>query len=64
MPKQYDVPTRTQHVSKLERIQRMATKRMPELKGLQYEEKLREMNLQTLEQSRERGFNTNKKMWN
>ncbi len=47
------------HVNKLERIKRMATKLVPELEGLQYQDRLREINLPTLEQRRERGDNTN-----
>ncbi len=44
-----------ENVNKLERIQRMATNLVPELEGLRYEERLREINLSTLEQRRERG---------
>ncbi len=59
MLKQYGIHIRKKHVNKLETIQRMPTKRVPELQGLQYEERLREMNLQTLEQRGERGDNKN-----
>ncbi len=58
MPKQYGLPIR-KHINELERMQRMAMKMVSELEGLQYEERLREMNLQTPEQRRERGGNTN-----
>ena len=43
------------HVSKLERIQRIATKIIPELADKSYEGRLKELNLPTLEQRRERG---------
>lgn len=42
------------HIKKLERIQRMASKMVPELEGLIYEERLKEMNLTTLEQRKGR----------
>ena len=42
------------HVLKLERIQRIATKMVPELEDLPYEEKLKEMQLTTLKERRER----------
>ena len=48
-------PHKKKHIKKLERIQRIATKMVPELAGLTYEERLRVMNLPTLEQRRERG---------
>ena len=48
-------PYKKKHVKKLERIQRMATKMVPELEELTYEERLREINLPTLEERRERG---------
>ncbi|XP_050692945.1 uncharacterized protein LOC126983856 [Eriocheir sinensis] len=48
-------PHMKKHIVKLERIQRMATKMVPELEGLTYEERLKEMDLPTLEQRRERG---------
>ena len=38
------------HVLKLERIQRIATKMLPELEDLPYEERLKEMHLKTLEE--------------
>ncbi len=44
------------NVNKLEKIQRMGMKLVPELEGLQYEERLREINLSTLKQRRERGM--------
>ena len=40
---------------KLERIQRIATKMVPEMRDLTYEERLKEMKLPTLEERRERG---------
>ena len=40
---------------KLERIQRIATKMVPELEDLTYEERLKEMHLTTLKERRERG---------
>ncbi len=43
------------HIKKLERIQRIATKIMPELNGLKHKERLREMQLMTLEERRQRG---------
>ena len=48
-------PYKKKHVKKLERIQRMATKMVPELEELSYEERLKEIKLPTLEQRRERG---------
>ena len=42
-------------INKVERIQRTATKMVPELEVLEYEERLREMGLPTLKQRRERG---------
>ena len=42
-------------VKKLERIQKAATKMVPELRDKAYEERLREMNLLTLQDRRERG---------
>ena len=40
---------------KLERIQRIATKMVPELQDLTYEERLNEMHLINLKERRERG---------
>ena len=40
---------------KLERIQKIATKMVPELKELTYEERLKEMHLTTLKERRARG---------
>ena len=48
-------PHLKKHVIKLERIQRAATRMVPELANLQYEERLKELNLPTLEERRERG---------
>ncbi len=48
-------PHKKKHVKKLERIQRIVTKMVPELEGLTYEDRLKEMDLPTLEQRRERG---------
>ena len=48
-------PYKKKHIRKLERLQRMATKMVPELAEMTYEERLKEMNLLTLEQRRERG---------
>ena len=48
-------PYKKKHVRKLERIQRIATKMVPELRELTYEERLNEMNLPSLEDRRERG---------
>ena len=42
-------------INKLERIQRTATRMVPELEELQYEERLKEMGLPTLKERRERG---------
>lgn len=47
-------PHKKKHIKKLERIQRMASKMVPELEGLIYEERLKEMNLTTLEQRKGR----------
>ena len=40
---------------KLERVQRIATKMLPELEHLTYEERLKEMHLTTLKERRESG---------
>ena len=48
-------PHLKKHIRKLERIQRAATKLVPELENLPYSERLREMDLPTLEERRERG---------
>ena len=45
------------YMLKLERIQRIATKIMPELEDLIYEERLKEMQLTTLEKEKKRGNN-------
>ena len=42
-------------MTKLERMQRITTKMVPDLEDLTYEERLREMQLTTLRQRRERG---------
>ena len=42
-------------IRKLERIQRMATKMVPELRDLEYEHRLKEMGLLMLQDRRERG---------
>ena len=44
---------------KLERIQRVATKMIPELSELTYEDRLKEMGLQTLQDRRERERRSN-----
>ena len=43
-------PHKKKHVLKLERIQRIATKKVPELKDLTYEERLKEMQRSTFEE--------------
>ena len=48
-------PHKKKHTSKIERLQRMATKLVPDLMEMTYEERLRAMDLPTLEQRRERG---------
>ena len=48
-------PHKMKDIRKLERIQRAATKMVPELKDLNYEERLEEMGLPTLQVRRERG---------
>ena len=48
-------PHKKKPVLKLERIQRIATKMVLELKDLTYEERLKEMHLTTLKERRERG---------
>ena len=52
-------PHKKKHALKLERIQIIATKMVPELKVLTYEEKLKEMHLTKLKERRERGDNYN-----
>ena len=59
------VPTQEKHVLKLERIQRIATKIVPELEDLTYEERLKKMHLTTLKERRARGvFTTIYKLMN
>ena len=48
-------PYKKKDIRKLERIQRAATKMVPELRDCTYEERLKEMGLPTLENRRERG---------
>ena len=48
-------PHKKKDVRKLERIQRAATKMVPTLRDLSYEERLEKLKLQTLEKRRERG---------
>lgn len=48
-------PHKKKHIKKLERLQRIATKMVPGLRGKSYEERLQALNLTTLEQRRERG---------
>ena len=47
-------PHKKKPVLKLERIQRIATKIVPELENLSYEDVLKEMHLTTLKEGRER----------
>ena len=44
------VPAQKKNVLKLERIERIATKMMPELEELTYEERLKEVHLTTLKE--------------
>ena len=48
-------PHKKKDIRKLERIQRTATKMIPELQDLSYEERLEEIGLPTLQERRERG---------
>ena len=48
-------PNMKKDIRKIERIQRIATKMVPELKDLTYEERLTDMGLLTLQDRRERG---------
>ena len=48
-------PSKKKDIKKLERSQRVATKLVPSLQDLTYEERLNSLNLQTLEQRREGG---------
>ena len=52
-------PCKKKHVLKLERIQRIATKKVPEYDDLTYEEILKEMHLTTLRKKRKRRLNYN-----
>ena len=47
-------PHKKKHVLKLERIQRIATKIVPELENLPYEERLKEMHLTKLKERKKR----------
>ena len=49
------VPTHKEQMLKLERIQRITTKIVPDLQDLTYEERLKEMHLKTLKERRQRG---------
>ena len=49
------VPAQEKHVLKLERIQRIVTKIVPDLEDLTYEERLKELHLKTLKERREKG---------
>ena len=57
-------PYKKKHVLKLERIQKIATKMVPELEDLPYEERLNEMQSSTLEERRERNLITLCKLMN
>jgi hypothetical protein len=48
-------PYLVKHKMKQEKVQRYATRLVPELRGMSYEERLREMHLTTLEDRRVRG---------
>ena len=48
-------PHLKKHITKLEKVQRHATRIVPELRGLGYEERLKELNLPSLEGRRVRG---------
>lgn len=68
-PKMEDAQTvwfshKKKHVSKPERIQRTAVKMVLQLEELSCEEKLKEMNLQTLEQRERRDLILLYKLWN
>ncbi|KAK8729364.1 hypothetical protein OTU49_008790, partial [Cherax quadricarinatus] len=56
---EYAAPVRNphlvKHVKKLEKVHRFATRLVPELRGMLYEERLREIGLTTLEDRRVRG---------
>ena len=47
-------PHKKKHVLKIEKLHRIATKMVPELKDLTYEERLKEIEISTLEERRER----------
>lgn len=49
------IPHLVKHVKKLEKVRRFSTRLVPELRAMSYEERLRELNLTTLEDRRERG---------
>ena len=48
-------PHLKKHINKLEKVQRVATKMLPMLRDLQYEERLEKLGLPTLKKRRERG---------
>ena len=48
-------PHKKRHVLKLERVRRIANNMVPKLKDLTYNERLKELQLKTLEEKRERG---------
>jgi hypothetical protein len=50
-------PHQSKDIKKMESIQRRATKLMPSCRGLEYEERLRQVGLTTLQERRQRGDN-------
>lgn len=48
-------PYRKKHIDKIEQVQKRATKQIPEMKNLNYEERLRKLKLPTLGYRRVRG---------
>ena len=48
-------PYKIKDITQIENVQRRATKMIPEIKNMTYEERLRQLNLPTVEYRRQRG---------
>ena len=52
-------PYKIKDITQIEIVQRRATKMIPEMKNMTYEERLKKLNLPTLEYRRQRRYDTN-----